>query len=112
MTTTIGLDIGGTKVLGVLLADDGTVLREERLASPHTGLDALVATGASIVTNSAPGAPIGVGAAGLVDRDGNVAYAPNLPNVRKAPFRQALAGARPDVSSWSTTTRASPRWAR
>jgi polyphosphate glucokinase len=94
MVATIGLDIGGTKVLGVLLGDDGTVLREERLASPHTGLDALVATGASIVEQlEVPGAPVGVGAAGLVDRDGNLAYAPNLPNVRRAPLRDALAHA-------------------
>jgi glucokinase len=98
MGATIGLDIGGTKVLGVLLADDGNVVREERLASPHTGLDALVATGASIVEQLDPGAsgagaPIGVGAAGLVDRRGIVRYAPNLPNVREAPLRDALAEA-------------------
>ncbi|HEV7524926.1 MAG TPA: ROK family protein [Acidimicrobiia bacterium] len=94
MVATIGLDIGGTKVLGVLLADDGTVLRDERLASPHTGLEALVATGASIVDQlESPGAPVGVGAAGLVDRNGVVRYAPNLPNVREAPLRDALARA-------------------
>jgi glucokinase len=94
MAPTIGLDIGGTKVLGVVLGDDGTVLREERLASPHTGLDALVATGASIVSQlDAAGAPIGVGAAGLVDRAGVLRYAPNLPNVREAPLRDALAQA-------------------
>src|SRR6202795_3135694 len=94
MVATIGLDIGGTKVLGVLLADDGTVLREERLASPHTGLDALVATGAAMVAQlDAADAPIGVGAAGLVDREGVVRYAPNLPNVREAPLRDALAQA-------------------
>jgi glucokinase len=94
MVPTIGLDIGGTKVLGVLLADDGTVLREERLASPHAGLDALVATGASIVTQlAAAGAPVGVGAAGLVDRAGVVRYAPNLPNISEAPLRDALADA-------------------
>ncbi len=94
MAETIGLDIGGTKVLGVVLADDGTVVREARLASPHTGLDVLVQTGASIVTQlDAPGVPIGVGAAGLVDHDGVVRYAPNLPNVREAPLRDALAEA-------------------
>src|SRR5207253_9505987 len=94
MVSTIGLDIGGTEVLGVLLADDGTMLREERLASPHAGLDALVATGASIVSRlDAAAAPIGVGAAGLVDRAGVVRYAPNLPNIREAPLRNALADA-------------------
>jgi glucokinase len=92
MTSTIGLDIGGTKVLGVLLDAGGTVLREERLASPHTGLDALVATGAAIVERLDGGsAPVGVGAAGLVDHAGCVMYAPNLPNVRRAPLRDALA---------------------
>ena len=94
MSTTIGLDIGGTKVLGVLLDDTGTVVREERLASPHTGLDALVTTGAAIVTQLAvDNAPVGVGAAGLVDRNGALRYAPNLPNVRDAPLRDALAQA-------------------
>jgi len=94
MAPTIGLDIGGTKVLGVVLAEDGTVAREVRLASPHTGLDALVATGATIVEQlDAPAAPIGVGAAGLVDHEGVVRYAPNLPNVRDAPLRDALAHA-------------------
>jgi glucokinase len=94
MSTTIGLDIGGTKVLGVLLAADGGIEREKRLASPPTGLDALVATGASIVEQlDAPGAPVGVGAAGLVDRKGVLRYAPNLPNVREAPLGDALARA-------------------
>ena len=94
MANTIGLDIGGTKVLGVLLDAEGTVLREARLASPHTGLEVLVATGASIVEQlGAPGAPVGVGAAGLVDREGVVRYAPNLPNVREAPLRDALGDA-------------------
>jgi len=94
MAPTIGLDIGGTKVLGVVLAEDGTVVREVRLASPHTGLDALVATGATIVEQlDEPDAPIGVGAAGLVDHNGVVRYAPNLPNVRDAPLRDALAQA-------------------
>ena len=49
MPETIGLDIGGTKVLGVLLDGDGQICRELRRASPHSGLDALVATGAAIV---------------------------------------------------------------
>jgi glucokinase len=94
MTATIGLDIGGTKMLGVLLDGGGEVLREERLASPHTGIDALLATAAAIVERLDGGnAPVGVGAAGLVDRSGVVVYAPNLPNVRRAPLRDALADA-------------------
>src|SRR5690348_4578178 len=86
MSHTIGLDIGGTKVLGALLAADGTIVREERQASPHTGADALVATGASIVAAlRTEHEPVGVGVAGLVDTNGWVQYSPNLPNVRDAP---------------------------
>ncbi len=94
MSQTIGLDIGGTKVLGVLLAADGTIVREERQASPHTGADALVATGASIVAAlRTENEPVGVGVAGLVDTKGWVQYSPNLPNVRDAPLRDLLARA-------------------
>ena len=36
-----GIDIGGTKILGVVLDDHGTVLAEEKVPTPR-GLDALV----------------------------------------------------------------------
>lgn len=88
---TVGLDIGGTKVLGVLLDADGRVLQEERRLSPHAGVDALVGTAAAIVEELAqPGIPVGVGAAGLVSHDGHVLYSPNLPTVFDAPLREAL----------------------
>jgi glucokinase len=91
---TVGLDIGGTKVLGVLLDAAGTVLKEQRRLSPHAGVDALVSTAAGIVAELAPpGAPVGVGAAGLVTTDGHVLYSPNLPTVFKAPLRDELAAA-------------------
>ena len=91
---TVGLDIGGTKVLGVLLDAHGTVLKEERRRSPHAGIDALVATSTAIVDVLAePASPVGVGAAGLVSHDGEILYSPNLPTVRQAPLRNALAAA-------------------
>jgi glucokinase len=91
---TVGLDIGGTKVLGVLLDADGNVLREQRQLSPHAGVDALVATAAAIVEELAePGSPVGVGAAGLVNHEGHVLYSPNLPTVRDAPLSDALQAA-------------------
>jgi len=91
---TLGLDIGGTKVLGVLLDAHGEVLKEQRRLSPHAGVDALVSTAAGIVADLAPaGVPVGVGAAGLVTEDGHVLYSPNLPTVLKAPLRDELAAA-------------------
>jgi glucokinase len=91
---TVGLDIGGTKVLGVLLDAQGTVLKEQRRLSPHAGVDALVATSTAIVDDLAqPGSPVGVGAAGLVSQDGEILYSPNLPSIRHARLREALANA-------------------
>src|SRR5579862_4402563 len=93
-TPTVGLDIGGTKVLGVLLDADGNVVREQRQLSPHAGVDALVATAAALVEELAePGIPVGVGAAGLVNHEGHVLYSPNLPTVQNAPLREALLAA-------------------
>jgi glucokinase len=91
---TIGLDIGGTKVLGVLLDASGQVLSEQRRSSPHAGTDALVATAVRIIEELAgPGTPVGVGAAGMVSHDGHVLYSPNLPTVHDAPLRDALSEA-------------------
>jgi len=91
---TVGLDIGGTKVLGVLLDARGTVLKEQRRVSPHAGVDALVATCTAIVEELAePESPVGVGAAGLVSHDGEILYSPNLPTVRQAPLQKALLSA-------------------
>lgn len=91
---TVGLDVGGTKVLGVVLTADGTVLREHRVPSPVLAFDDLVAACGALVDELAvPGVPVGVGVAGLVDRDGRLTYAPNIPGVRDAPLRGALASA-------------------
>jgi glucokinase len=93
-TATIGLDIGGTKVLGVVLDADGRILREERRPSPVNELATLVAVCAEIVEDlDRPGIPVGVGAAGLVDRRGRLTYAPNIPGVREAPLRDELLAA-------------------
>lgn len=91
---TVGLDIGGTKILGVALDAQGSVTAEERVASPVVGLEPLVAACVGLIdTLSSPGAPVGVGAAGLVDLDGQLRFAPNIPGVRNAPLRAAIAGA-------------------
>jgi glucokinase len=93
MTHTIGIDVGGTKVLGVVLDASGNVVRDIAHSSRH-GVEGLVAVLEEIVTDlDEHGAPVGVGAAGLVDLDGRVGYAPNIPGVRDAPVRQLLASA-------------------
>src|SRR5437868_15522416 len=89
---TIGLDIGGTKVLGVVLDADGVVVRDLRQASPHAGVDALVATSNAIVEQLSEGEePVGVGVAGLVDTGGHRVHSPDLPPARPAPLRDLRA---------------------
>jgi glucokinase len=91
---TVGLDIGGTKVLAVVLDEDRTVRRVLRKPSPVREFEALVGVCAELVAEvSLPGAPVGVGVAGLVDRNGRLTYAPNIPGVREAPLRDALIAA-------------------
>jgi len=92
---TIGLDIGGTKILGVATDAQGTVVAEQRHDSPE-GFSDLVEAAARIVTTlrgrvSGEVTAVGVGIAGLVDGDGVLRYGPNLPGVVDAPVREALA---------------------
>jgi glucokinase len=84
---TVGIDLGGTNLrIGVVDAD-GRILDEHRVPAPHD-LGALVdeiKTGIDTVTGT-PTA-IGIGAAGMIDDDGVVHYAPNLPMFIDAPLR-------------------------
>jgi glucokinase len=83
-----GIDVGGTKVLGIVLdpADPGTVLDEARVPTPD-GQDALLDAMADVVrqlddrSEGRVGA-VGVGIAGLVDRRGVLRLGPNLPGLR------------------------------
>jgi glucokinase len=100
-----GIDIGGTKVLGVALGGPGQVLVEARVSTP-TGpahgdavgrgvalavadvvaqLDAAPEVRAAQVESPGPagepagGPPIGIGVPGMVDRAGRLRFSPNLP---------------------------------
>ncbi len=95
-----GIDVGGTKILGRVLdpADDRRSLAERRVDTPHGAkamLDALVEviTGLSQDERVEAGgglAAVGVGVPGLVDRDGVLRFAPNLPGVVEFPVQARL----------------------
>lgn len=93
---TIGVDVGGTKILGVVLDAGGDVVGEWRVATPSGG-PAVLATVFEVVERLRPGAGevagLGVGLPGLVDRRGTLRFAPNLPGVVELPVRSALAEA-------------------
>ena len=93
---TLGLDLGGTKVLGVALSERGEVVAECRRPTPRGEealIDALGAVAEELCrTTSGVGevTAVGVGAPGLVDRDGMLRAAPNLPGVDQLPLRASL----------------------
>ncbi|MCP2032738.1 glucokinase [Okibacterium sp. HSC-33S16] len=88
----IGIDIGGTKIAGALVDEDGDIVRESRVPTPQSTQlieDAVVA----MVTELAAGEAIdgvGVAAAGFIDAaQSTVYYAPNI-SWRNEPFQARL----------------------
>jgi glucokinase len=85
----VGIDVGGTKCLGVAVDANGSVLRELKVPTPNDA-DLLISTLASIAQQlDAPGS-VGIGVPGLVNRDGVVLAAPNVTAVRMLPLRERV----------------------
>jgi len=85
----LGVDVGGTKVLGVAVDPNGRVVAEGREPTPQAmeadGGERLADTVASVITTLAADVgvpvrslPIGVGLPGMMGRDGVLLFAPNL----------------------------------
>ncbi len=92
----VGVDVGGTKVLAVLISSQGEVLRSAQVPMPgrsaaDVDVEAALVAAAAEVMGGAPVAGLGVSAAGFVDRTGElVRFAPHLP-WRDAPVRRRIA---------------------
>lgn len=81
----IGLDVGGTKILGVLFDDNGEIVDQEKVPSKgeeghkvfidqvHFVVDSLIEKSSVEIHG------IGVGVPGIVDTDGEIVFSPNLP---------------------------------
>jgi len=90
---TIGVDVGGTKVLAVALDADGVERGRHRAPTPRAAPDGsdggrlllggVVAAVDDLVASLDldPATPVGVGVAGLVDHDGVLRHGPNQPGV-------------------------------
>lgn len=80
---TVGLDIGGTKILGALVDDEGEVLAEGRVSTPSTGTRDIIAGAADLVRDLAAHgevSAVGMACAGFLDRARTrMMFAPNLP---------------------------------
>ncbi|MEQ8841088.1 MAG: ROK family protein [Acidimicrobiales bacterium] len=92
----IGLDVGGTKALGLAIdAETGSVRGRARRPSAGTP-DELIETLGSIVdelTADEAATSVGLGIAGLVTRDGVVRYSPNLADLVEFPVAERLSSA-------------------
>jgi glucokinase len=101
-----GIDIGGTKVLGVALGPLDAIVAEARVPTPaapahhdlegpagDTGVEVAGAIADVVAQLDAAvpglhGAPaVGVGAPGMVDRQGRLRFAPNLPQAHGVNWR-------------------------
>lgn len=77
----VGVDVGGTKVNALLVAGDGAVLARETRPTPADDPEATLAAlaDAARAVRSETAVAIGIGAAGLVERDtGRLRFAPNI----------------------------------
>jgi glucokinase len=94
VTLTIGVDIGGTKVLGAVVDDRGEVLAQTRRDTPAGDTEAIVERIVAVIRElreSHDVAAIGIGAAGWIDAGrATVLYAPNLA-WRNEPLRDLIA---------------------
>ncbi len=92
---TIGIDIGGTKVLGGVVDSTGRILERERRLTPGQSVTEVEDTIVEMVHSLAGNhdiAAVGIGAAGFVDASrSSVLFSPHLA-WRDTPLRDALMG--------------------
>ena len=79
-----GIDVGGTKCLGVVVDASGGVVQEERRSTPRQP-DELIEVLATMALNFGEVDSIGVGVPGLITREGVIRASPNLFDVRDLP---------------------------
>ena len=94
MIRAIGLDVGGTKILGVVADETGAIVDEQRAATPDDGgariVEVMATVAADLRTRNPEVIGVGAGVAGLVTFDGVVRVSPNLPFVDELPVGPML----------------------
>ncbi len=85
MKTILGLDIGGTKILGILYDEKGRELaREKKKTKANEGLEVVINQVYKVIDNlmayeKSELTAIGAGVPGLVSDEGTIAFSPNIP---------------------------------
>jgi glucokinase len=93
----LGVDVGGTKCLGLVVDDEGRVLERQRRATPR-GASAIEDTLVELVGSLSESTgvvidewvTVGLGVPGLVTLDGVIVSSPNLPEVENYPVGRRL----------------------
>ncbi len=88
----VGIDIGGTKIAGALVDDDGNIVEQARVATPKSSDEIVTAVTELVAAVSGEHKVLGVGVAvaGFIDADqSEILYAPNL-SFRNEPFKAKL----------------------
>lgn len=88
MTLLAGIDVGGTKCLGVVVNEKGVVVKSVRRPTPIAAelVDLLLAITDELGTHDS----LGVGVPGLITSDGIVRASPNLRGATEFPLRAQL----------------------
>ena len=92
----VGVDVGGTHLRVALVDAAGTVRsvvrRPSEVDDPGALVAGVVAALLEVDQGPGPGLPVGMGMAGLVDREGRLRYGPNV-GVREVPLARLLGDA-------------------
>jgi glucokinase len=108
----VGIDIGGTKLLAVRVDADGTVVTDTAQASPKSGPDLIDEVLAATKRLCGPRpASLGVGVPGLVDASDTVRFAPNLQGVNGTSLGDTLREVLPGVPVWIGNDATAACWA-
>lgn len=91
---TLGIDLGGTKILAAVV-EDGQVRARERVATPQTGFEdvanAMASAARALLERGFEVSAVGVGSPGPLDPErGRVRFAPNIAGMVDAPIVDAL----------------------
>jgi glucokinase len=114
----IGLDVGGTKILGVLLDSEANVLCADKVPTPLDG-DELIFQLAAVANDLAvrgseefdlQATMVGVGVPGLVDSEGVLRFAPNLPGVVGLEVKARLSRELPDMGVFAANDASCAAW--
>ena len=109
----VGIDIGGTKMLAVRLDASDTIEGDARRPTPRHG-EEVIAHLADLVRELCPEGPpdaVGVGAPGLVDRSGVMRFSPHLPDLVGLSLSERIQVPFPTSGIWVGNDATAAGWA-